>query len=106
MLDGVSLHDVLTLPLGVGSGGACCLSFATDGALLAVGTLRGAIELRAASGMWDVLGTCGFARPIDRTRVLRLRAAALLTFRLSRSVFAPPFEQHAHRPARGARLVR
>ena len=59
VLDATGLHDILTLPLGVGSGGACALSFAPDGALLAVGTDRGAIELRAAGGMWEVLGSCG-----------------------------------------------
>ena len=53
------LHDLLTVPLGVGVGGATALAFAPDGAVLAVGTDRGALELRAAGGGWEVLGTCG-----------------------------------------------
>ena len=59
MLDAASLHDLLTMPLGVGAGGACALAFAPDGAVLAVGTETGAVELRAAGGLWEALGTCG-----------------------------------------------
>ena len=38
-----TLHDLLSLPLGVGSGGAQSLAFAPDGALLAVGRRRGIV---------------------------------------------------------------
>ena len=62
LLDASSLHDLLSIPLSNGSIGATdatALAFSPDGALLAVGTGAGVIELRTAGGAWEVVGACG-----------------------------------------------
>ena len=51
-LEAPTLLDVLAVPANFGCGGARALAFSPDGAVLAVGTARGAVELRAAGGSW------------------------------------------------------